>query len=84
VPASSRGYSGRTMQTDPYLPGDATPATCVWCGAPLGQNVMPARVAAVFCSRPCEIEANFWLFQEMCVIEITHPPVSPEDPRDTL
>jgi hypothetical protein len=84
VPGRSRVYSGATMQSDRYRPGNATLITCTWCGAPLGQNMMPARVAAVFCSRPCEIEANFWLFQEMCVIELTHPPEAPKDPRDTL
>jgi hypothetical protein len=72
------------MQSDRYHPVDAAPSACTWCGAPLGQNVVPRRIATVFCSRPCEIEATFWLFQEMCVIEISQPPTSPEDPRETL
>jgi len=61
------------MQTDRYLSDDSSLTTCTWCGAQLGQNVMPTSSAAVFCSRRCEIEANFWLYQEMCVIEITYP-----------
>jgi hypothetical protein len=34
---------------------------------------MPTRSASLFCSRRCEIEGNYWLFQELCVIEITRP-----------
>jgi hypothetical protein len=34
---------------------------------------MPAHSASVFCSRRCEIEGNYWLYQELCVIEITRP-----------
>jgi hypothetical protein len=56
---------------------------CAWCGAALGQNVMPRPVAAVFCSRPCEIEANAWLYQEMCAIEVTLPTGLPADEHDT-
>jgi len=45
---------------------------------------MPRGSAIVFCSRRCEIEANFWLYQEMCVIEITDPLQSTrEDPCDS-
>jgi len=61
------------MQSDRYLPDDGSLTNCTWCGAQLGQNVMPERSASVFCSRPCEIEANFWLYQEMHAIEIMHP-----------
>jgi endogenous inhibitor of DNA gyrase (YacG/DUF329 family) len=61
------------MQTNRYLPDDGTLTKCTWCGAQLGQNIMPAGAAIVFCSRRCEIEANFWLYQEMCAIEIMHP-----------
>lgn len=44
---------------------------------------MPAKSAIVFCSRRCEIEANFWLYQEMCVIEITHPRDPTQDHCDS-
>jgi len=44
---------------------------------------MPAKSAKVFCSRRCEIEANFWLYQEMCVIEITHPSDPKQDHCDS-
>jgi hypothetical protein len=43
---------------------------------------MPRSKAQYFCSRLCEIEASFWLFQELCAIEITHPPASLEGPSD--
>jgi hypothetical protein len=59
--------------------GDAKPTTCAWCGAPLGRNVMPKPIAAVFCSRSCEIEANSWLYLEMCEIEVTLPTGLPAD-----
>jgi hypothetical protein len=71
------------MLPDPYLPEEGTLTTCTWCGAQLGQNVMPKRSASVFCSRRCEIEANFWLFQEMCAIEIIHPQQSAEGHCDS-
>jgi hypothetical protein len=61
------------MQSDRYLPDDGSLTTCTWCGAQLGRTVMPGRSAGVFCCRLCEIEGNYWLYQEMCVIEITHP-----------
>jgi len=69
------------MLPDPFLPEPEEPAPstkCTWCGEELGRNVVPARSATVFCTRRCEIEANFWLYQEMCVIEITHPQQSAE------
>jgi hypothetical protein len=61
------------MQSDRYLPDDGSLTTCTWCGEQLGQSVMPARSSSVFCSRKCEIEGNFWLYTEMCVIEVTKP-----------
>lgn len=66
-------YSGHMMLPDPFLPDEGSLTTCTWCGGRLGQNVMPAGIATVFCSRRCEIEGNFWLYQEFCVIEMTHP-----------
>ena len=70
------------MQYNRYQSAAAL-TTCLWCNQPLGQkqSFMPRSKAGYFCSRLCEIEANFWLFQELCAIEITHPP-SPEDPRE--
>jgi endogenous inhibitor of DNA gyrase (YacG/DUF329 family) len=76
-------YSGGTMQTNRDLPGDAALTSCTWCGAALDQIAKPAHVAAVFCSQHCEIQANFWLDQEMRLIEITHR-LSPEDLFDGL
>jgi hypothetical protein len=67
------GYSDHTMQSDRYLPDDGTLTTCTWCGAELGLNAVSKQSAAVFCSRKCEIEGHYWLYQEMCVIEITNP-----------
>jgi hypothetical protein len=61
------------MQSNRYLPEKSELPACAWCGAPLGQNVMPRASAKVFCSRACEIEGNCWLFRECCVIEVTHP-----------
>jgi hypothetical protein len=58
---------------------DAKLTACSWCGSRLGRNVMPKPVAAVFCSRPCEIEANSWLYLEMCEIEVTLPTGLPAD-----
>jgi hypothetical protein len=62
------------MQSDRYLPDDGTLTTCTRCGAQLGHNSMPEHSASVFCSRKCEIEGNFWLYQELSGIELTHPP----------
>ena len=59
---------------------DGASARCIWCGAPLGQNAMPPHSAQVFCSRRCEIDGNFWLYQELLVIEITHPQDSADSP----
>ncbi|MGA3125426.1 MAG: hypothetical protein ABSD13_01820 [Candidatus Korobacteraceae bacterium] len=61
------------MRSDRSLPEEGELTTCTWCGARLGQNVMPLQSAKVFCSRGCEIEGNFWLFQEFCSIEFTEP-----------
>ena len=52
---------------------------CAWCGDKLGQVTMPERSAAVFCSHRCEIEATFWLYQELCGIELSNPQLSGED-----
>jgi hypothetical protein len=72
------------MYPNRYSSNEAALADCLWCRAPLGQDATPKNPkmkAQTFCSRRCEIEANFWLFQELCAIEITHPPTPPEDPR---
>ncbi len=71
------------MIPDPYFPIEAELTVCTWCGEKLGKNEMPKRSAAVFCSRRCEIEANFWLYQEFCVIEITNPLQSAEGHCDS-
>lgn len=78
-----RGYSGCTMSSESELPNEVTLKNCAWCDGTLGANVMPAKSAKVFCSRRCEIEANFWLYQEMCVIEITHPSDPKQDHCDS-
>jgi hypothetical protein len=48
---------------------------CAWCGGAIGRECPPARGVALFCSRRCGIEAQFWLYQELCAIEIElgHP-----------
>jgi hypothetical protein len=61
------------MQPERHSPDEGELTRCVWCGAELGQNAMPPQSANVFCSRGCEIDGNFWLYQELLVIEITHP-----------
>jgi hypothetical protein len=71
------------MLSHPHLPDEGTLTTCTWCGGQLGKNVLPRGCAIVFCSRHCEIEANYWLYQEMCVIEVTHPGTSPEADCDS-
>ena len=52
--------------------------TCLWCNTALKQKQNAGQRSKVyyFCSRRCEIEANFWLYQELCAIEITHPPAT--------
>jgi hypothetical protein len=72
------------MQSNRYQPTNTGLDTCLWCNEPLGQrqSLMPRSKAQYFCSRLCEIEASFWLFQELCAIEITHPPASLEGPSD--
>jgi hypothetical protein len=70
------------MQSDRYSPDDGKLSSCAWCSAEMGENALPAKSAAVFCSRRCEIEANFWLYAEMCAIEITHPTHSDDDCDD--
>jgi hypothetical protein len=72
------------MPSNRYLPENAALATCLWCNQALGQkqSAMPRSKAHYFCSRLCEIEASFWLFQELCAIEISYPPASLEDPFD--
>ena len=73
------------MRPGLYPSVDAKPTTCTWCGAPLGRAVMPKPAADVFCSRHCEIEANAWLYLEMCEIEVTLPTglAADEDEYDT-
>jgi hypothetical protein len=44
---------------------------------------MPPHSAKVFCSRECEIDGNFWLYQELLMIEITHPQQSAEGACDS-
>jgi hypothetical protein len=73
------------MPSNREQPMNVALTTCLWCYAPLGQqkqSLMPRSKAQYFCSRLCEIEASFWLFQELCAIELTHPPVSGEDPHE--
>jgi hypothetical protein len=70
------------MESDRKLPDHDALNTCTWCGAPLGQNVMPPQSAKLFCSRSCEIEGKLWIFQELSVIEITHTPLRDRDTRD--
>ena len=67
------------MQSNRYHnPLNTALCTCLWCNSALKQskNAGPKSKVYYFCSRRCEIEANFWLFQELCAIEITHPPAS--------
>jgi hypothetical protein len=45
---------------------------CIWCGTRLGKSTPPKIRPTGFCRRRCEIEAHFWLFQELCAIEITY------------
>jgi hypothetical protein len=73
------------MHSDPRFHDDEEKklTSCTWCGGVLGNSVLPARSAIVFCSRRCEIEANYWLYQEMCVIEITRPLRSAGDHCDS-
>jgi hypothetical protein len=71
------------MLPDPYPPDEDKLSTCTWCGGQLGQNPMPRHSSNLFCSRRCEIEANIWLYQELCVIEITHPEQSAEGHCDS-
>ncbi len=67
---------------DRHLPDYDALTNCTWCGAPLGQNAMPSQSAKVFCSRSCEIEGNFWVYQELCAIAITNPPQPNKHPRN--
>jgi endogenous inhibitor of DNA gyrase (YacG/DUF329 family) len=69
------------MESDQHLPDYDALTVCTWCGAPLGQNEMPKQSATLFCSRRCQIEGNFWVFQELCAIEITNPQQN-KDSRD--
>jgi hypothetical protein len=71
------------MLPDSYIHDEEPQTNCTWCGEMLHRNAMPQRSAGVFCSRRCEIEGNFWLFQEMCAIEITHPQQSAEGHCDS-
>ena len=66
------------MQFNRYHSTETALGTCLWCNTALKQskNAGPQSKVCYFCSRRCEIEANFWLFQELCAIEITHPPAS--------
>ena len=84
----ARVYSGIIMQSNRYSPLNTALATCLWCNTALkkSQNAGPKSKVYYFCSRRCEIEANFWLFQELCAIEITYPrelpPASFEGPQE--
>lgn len=62
------------MQSDRYLPEDGSLTSCSWCGEQLGLSPLPPNIATVFCSRRCEIEANFWFYTELCAIEIMRSP----------
>ncbi len=62
------------MELDSSKPMDDLLTACTWCGASIADNPIPAEIPNIFCSRRCEIEANFWLLQEMCEIEINYLP----------
>lgn len=85
MPLRPRAYAGAIMLPDLDRYCDAILTSCIWCGSPLGRNVLPKPAAAVFCSHSCEIEANSWLYLEMCEIEVTLPTGLPadEDEYDT-
>jgi endogenous inhibitor of DNA gyrase (YacG/DUF329 family) len=73
------------MKSESHHPAEDLLTQCTWCGAPLAYNLIPAEYANLFCSRHCEIDANFWLLQEMCDIEINYlvwPPARTDDTRD--
>jgi hypothetical protein len=71
------------MHPNRHRPRGAEPAPCIWCNVGLGKRTNPRTSPISFCSRRCEIEANFWLFQELCEIEITHPPGWQEDTHNS-
>jgi hypothetical protein len=72
------------MESDRHTPDYDALQVCTWCGAPLGQNAMPPQSSKLFCSRSCEIDGTFWIFQELSAIEVTHPQHLCPDPRDVV
>jgi hypothetical protein len=66
------------MEPEFSHPANDELTACTWCGATIAHNIIPAEIANLFCSRHCEVSANFWLLQEMYEIEINYLPWSPE------
>jgi hypothetical protein len=48
------------MQPNQYDAATAT-AVCVWCYSQYLRSTSRAREGQTFCSKKCEIEARFWL-----------------------
>lgn len=57
------------MQNARYTNHGSTAAACVWCRSEYIVGFSHARQQTIFCSKKCEIEARFWLFEVLKEIE---------------
>lgn len=56
--------SERSMQPNRYDAATST-AVCLWCYSQYLRSTSRAREGQTFCSRKCEIEACFWLHDNL-------------------
>lgn len=54
------------MQNDRYK-AENKAAVCVWCFTDYRCSESHARYQGTFCSKKCEIEARFWLYDNLKV-----------------
>lgn len=43
---------------------------CSWCKGEMPAERLKSKRVLLFCSKRCELDAAFWLLQEMCAIEV--------------
>lgn len=67
------------MQYDRNKSGNQRPLRgCSWCDTPLEKELTASEEEILFCSHRCEVEATYWLYQQLCCIEPSRPPQSGE------
>ena len=66
------------MQNSRYGKSRHYVGTCVWCSSDYELAYSRARDSANFCTKKCEVEARFWLHDQIKAPIIPGPDIQPE------